>query len=112
MWRFLVPVSALLVLACAGSTPGTTFSVSAEQSDASCSKALDFCLRVSCTVRNDGSLPGQAVVDLQVLGKDGAPLHTHTERVELGPGDTKTLSHDFAEVKLAPKERNGRCVLR
>ena len=97
---------------CAGSTPLAHFEVTKSESDESCSTLADYCLRVTCTVKNDSPIPGQAVVDLQLLNRKGEVKHTQTERVELGPGDTKTVKHDFTEAKLLGKESKYACVIR
>lgn len=100
------------LLACEGSTPLAHFVVTASESSPACSKLLDYCLRVSCTVKNDSVVPGQAVLDLQLLDAQGAVQHTQTERLDLGPGDTRTASHDFTQAKLLGKEAQFACVVR
>ncbi len=103
---------AMSALACSGSTPGAKFIVTKSEQDSSCTKLTDFCVRVSCTLKNASQLPGQAVVDLQLLGPDGKVAHTETARAELGGGDTTTLTHDFTQVKVAGKALTPRCVVR
>ena len=102
----------LLCLACSGSTPLAHFTVASSQGDDSCSKLLDYCMRVTCGITNDSSIPGQAVVDLQVLDESGNVQFTQTERLDLGPGDTKSVSHDFTEVKLLGSTAKYSCVVR
>lgn len=110
--RVFLVFSALCLLACSGSTPLARFTVVKQEVDESCTKLTDFCVRVSCTVKNEGAIPGQAVVDLQILGPEGNVLFTETERTELGGGDTTTLSHDFTQAKITQKGRSPRCVVR
>jgi len=118
MLRYLIPFLGLASLACGAgnvlsvSTPLAHFVVVSKDSNESCSKLLDYCLRVSCQIANDSVVPGQAVVDIQLLDKDGAVLHTNTERVDLGPGDTKTVTHDFTEAKLIGRDSQYACAVR
>lgn len=110
--RVLLPILGLLALGCAGSTPLATFTVVGSEADESCSKLTDYCVRVTCTLKNDGMVPGQAVVDAQLLDPEGKVLHTQSLRAELGPGDTRTLTHDFTEAKLLGNGAEARCVVR
>lgn len=118
MLRYLIPFLGLASLACGAgnvlsvSTPLAHFVVVSKDSNESCSKLLDYCLRVSCQIANDSVVPGQAVVDIQLLDKDGAVQHTNTERVDLGPGDTKTVTHDFTEAKIFGRDSQFACAVR
>lgn len=85
---------------CAGSTPLASFQVESFSGDESCSKLLDYCIRVSCNVRNAGPVPGQAVVDLLFMDANGSLQQKETQRIELGPGDSRTIRYDFKEAKL------------
>lgn len=109
--RPLFVVLAALALGCSGSTPLATFTVSREEADQSCSRIVDYCVRVSCALKNDGPIPGQAVVDLELVGPEDVVIAAHTERLELGPGDARTLQHDFTEAKLG-QDVLGRCKVR
>ena len=118
MLRYIIPFLGLASLACGAgnvlsvSTPLAHFVVVSKDSNESCSKLLDYCLRVSCQIANDSVVPGQAVVDIQLLDKDGTVLHTNTERVDLGPGDTKTVTHDFTEAKIFGRDSQFACAVR
>jgi hypothetical protein len=118
MLRYLIPFLGLASLACGAgnvlsvSTPLAHFVVVSKDSNESCSKLLDYCLRVSCQIANDSVVPGQAVVDIQLLDKDGTVLHTNTERVDVGPGDTKTVTHDFTEAKIFGRDSQFACAVR
>ena len=118
MLRYLIPFLGLASLACGAgnvlsvSTPLAHFVVVSKDSNESRSKLLDYCLQVSCQISNDSPVPGQAVVDIQLLDKTGAVLHTDTERVDIGPGDTKTVSHDFTEAMLIGRDSQYACAVR
>ncbi len=110
--RWFLALLALSLLACSGSTPGAKFTVLKAERDESCTKLTDYCVRVSCTVRNDSQIPGQVVADLQLQSPEGKVLHTETARAELGGGDTTTLTHDFTQVKVTENAKTARCVVR
>ena len=38
--------------------------------------------------------------------------NTQTERLDLGPGDTQTVTHDFKEAKVFGKQAKFACVIR
>lgn len=107
----VIPFGLALALGCSGSTPLAHFTLVSQEADASCSRVVDYCMRVTCTLKNDGPIPGQAVVDLELVGPGDAVVHTETERAELGPGDTRTLTHDFTDAKVG-EEVQPRCVVR
>lgn len=103
--RYILPIFALCFLACAGSTPLAEFKVKSEEVDASCSKLTDFCMRATCAVKNTGKVPGQVVVDVQLLDPSGKVLFSETARAEMGPGDSHTIVHEFTEVKLGTEAK-------
>ncbi len=88
------------------------FEVANVETDESCTKLLDYCVRVSCVVRNTGDGSGTANVDVQLLGKDGAPQYVESLHAKLAPSDTTTLRHEFREAKLLGGPAEARCVLK
>jgi len=109
--RFILALFPLL-MACSGiSLPGQFKVVSSDGND-SCATLGDYCLQITCVVKNDSPLPGQAVVDLQLLDAGGNIQHTHTERITLGAGDTGTVTHAFTEARLLGRESKYDCELR
>ena len=64
-----------------------------------CSTLLDFCVTVSCEVKNVGGGSGTPVVTANVITGE----KTFSERVytyEMEAGSTASFSHDFEEVSL------------
>ena len=88
------------------------FEVANVATDESCTKLLDYCVRVSCVVRNTGDGSGTANVDVQLLAKDGSPRHVESMHAKLAPGDTTTLRYEFREAKLLGGSAEARCVLK
>ena len=112
MGKFCVALMLLSLSACSSvSLPGQ-FKVVGQDGNDSCATLFDYCLQVTCIVRNETPIPGEAVVDLQLLDGNGNLQHVHTERLNLGPGDTGTVTHAFQEAKLFGRDSSYRCDLR
>lgn len=87
--------------------------VAAAEGDDSCTKLLDYCLRATCTLRNSGQGEGRGTLELQVTDETGAVSMTESMPFALGPGDTKTYTHDFTQAKLLGRKQNRvQCVVR
>ena len=56
-------------------------------------------MTVYCTVSNVGTAAGVGVIDYQFARDDGQTVHA-TESIELAPGETKIVPHNFTEAKL------------
>ena len=64
-----------------------------------CSTLLDFCVTVSCEVKNVGGGTGTPVVTANVItGKKAFSERVYTYEMEAG--STASFSHDFEEVSL------------
>lgn len=87
--------------------------VAAAEGDDACTKLLDYCLRATCTLRNTGQGEGRGTLELQVTDEAGAVSMTESRPFTLGPGDTKTFTHDFTQAKLLGRKQNRvQCVVR
>lgn len=87
--------------------------VAAAEGDDSCTKLLDYCLRATCTLRNSGQGEGRGTLELQVTDPDGKVSMTESVPFTLGPGHTKTFTHDFTQAKLLARKQNRvQCVVR
>lgn len=81
--------------------PGiASFAVMGQRGDDSCSSLFNFCLRVTCVVRNTGVVAGTARVELRVHSQAGATQYKHQELISIRPGETREVVHDFPEAKL------------
>jgi hypothetical protein len=76
--------------------------------DDSCAKILDYCVRVTCTVTNDGNASGTIPIVFNLMAT-GQRTATATEAAMLRPGEQKTISHDFGEARLFDKGSSGSC---
>lgn len=72
--------------------------------DDRCAGLFDYCIRVYCTVVNQGDAPGTGVITYQFARDDGRTFHGETT-VTLQPGETKIVPYDFAEAKLLSSSR-------
>lgn len=87
--------------------------VAAAEGDESCTKLLDYCMRATCTLRNSGQGQGSGTLELQVTDGTGKVTMTESMPFTLGPGDTKTYTHDFTQAKLlGHKQDRVQCVVR
>lgn len=91
------------------SIPRPMFRVSDVVVDQSCSQWDDYCVRVSCRVSNNGTLPGIAHLEVQLF-QDGHPPSIIPEPVVVTPGSSRTVSHDFVEAEMLSSPR-GYCQL-
>jgi hypothetical protein len=76
--------------------------------DDSCTKLLDYCVRVTCTVTNDGNADGALPVAFNLMAT-GRPTATAIETAYLKAGAQKTISHDFGEARLSDQGSKGSC---
>ena len=74
---------------------------------------FDYCMRVSCTVRNVGEGGGDVTVDLEILSPDGRPMYVQSLAGFMRPGDVQNFTYDFKQAKLLGSQSRGECpVLR
>ena len=74
------------------------FTTTKADTDESCAVLTDYCLRVSCSIQNVGNAAGEAAVEIYLSGEN--ETYKETKRVNLKPGDTKSISHNFTQAKL------------
>lgn len=80
--------------------PAPRFEFGETKSDTACSKLLDHCVRVSCTVKNAGNATGNAAVRATYEPK-GKPAHTKSRVISLGAGQEESVTFDFMEAGVA-----------
>lgn len=78
--------------------------------DDSCTRLLDYCVRVSCKVRNVGLVNGSAKVEMQLLA-EGQPPSAHSTSVTIAKGQETVITHDFGDARLKDSHK-GRCIVR
>lgn len=81
----------------------SSFSVSKIQGDDTCTGLFDYCIRVECTVTNDGPVDGDAVVELIV--NPGSASLSHKIIVPLRVGESRSVYYDFDDARLEDDHR-------
>ena len=79
--------------------------------DDSCARLTDYCIRVSCTVANDGNAPGPLELQMTLTPKGQAP-YVATESVTLPPGQIAVVTHDFSEASVTDGRPQATCAVR
>lgn len=76
--------------------------------DNSCAHLGDYCVRVTCTVTNDGNAGGPVSLEFEYKAP-GRPTATATEIASVPIGGQRVLSHDFGEARLSDHDSKGSC---
>lgn len=79
--------------------------------DDSCARLTDYCIRVSCTVTNDGNAAGPLEVQIILTPKGKAP-YLATDSVTLSTGQSAVVTHDFAEASVTDGRPQAKCTVR
>ncbi len=76
--------------------------------DDSCAHLGDYCVRVTCTVTNDGNAPGAVPLRFEYEAT-GRPTATATESASVPVGGQRAVTHDFGEARLSDHGSKGSC---
>jgi len=87
------------------------FVIGSVDSNEDCDRLADYCVRGSCTIINSGDGAGSAEVEI-ALEQDGGQVGVFTQNVSLGPGERKTITHDFGEARLMGEGTRIQCQAR
>ena len=77
--------------------------------DDSCSRLGDYCVRVTCEVRNVGKGDGTPRVEMKLIPEGKTPV-VSTESISVPAGTAKKVSHDFGAAKMLDSHK-GACVV-
>ena len=75
------------------------FVVTNKSADESCARLTDYCIRVSCSIKNTGNASGEAAIELTYI-ESPEKTYTETIRKTLKPGDSTSVEHNFKQAKL------------
>ncbi len=120
MTRHALLSTVLFALACSGVLPKfkvagveTTVTppigVEAVKVDDTCSKLLDFCVKVQCDAKNVSKVDARGEATVEMYVKQGDAEVKKSTPVALGPGQRETLSQTFPEAKLFGQSPEGGC---
>lgn len=94
----------------AGVAPAPRWVVEGVNGTDNCTVLGDYCLRVTCMVRNVGDAVGVVTVVAELLPETGSATNRQTT-VRLEPAQERLLEFDFREAEIEKKYRFG-CLIR
>ena len=99
-----------LILGCAGAGGGARFRIM-NSGSSDCSTFTDVCARMTCSVSNDGTEAGVARITFSLFDPNGSVARAE-EVAELGPGEARSVSHDFKEARFTLGQTKMECAVK